>query len=129
MIQEYTQENNRGKSGCPTRIDFISNVISRRKSENQTFVVFCSYTCEVSYNQWSPYIPEKQNCQELKRLVEKLEGAMLSVTGIDYFYHMHDFTDIRCKHNLVLSIIREQFHRESNAGDVFNAMFSDCRIV
>lgn len=51
MIQEYTQENNRGKSGCPTRIDFISNVISRRKSENQTFVVFCSYTCEVSYNQ------------------------------------------------------------------------------
>ena len=75
MIQEYTQENNRGKSGCPTRIDFISNVISRRKSENQTFVVFCSYTCEVSYNQWAPYIPEKTKLSGVETISRETRGS------------------------------------------------------
>ena len=33
---------------------------------------------------------------------------------------MVQFTDMRCKHSRVLSIIRERLHRESNDGDVFN---------
>ena len=36
---------------------------------------------------------------------------MLSVTGINRFYYLRDFTDMRCKHSRVLSIIREQLHR------------------
>ena len=36
---------------------------------------------------------------------------MLSVTGINRFYYLHDFTDMRCKHSRVLSVIREQLHR------------------
>ena len=35
-------------------------------------------------------------------------GAMLSVTGLNRFYYVRDFTDMRCKHSRVLSIIREQ---------------------
>ena len=37
---------------------------------------------------------------------------MLSITGLNHFYYVRDFTDMRCKHNRVLSIIRERFHRE-----------------
>ena len=36
---------------------------------------------------------------------------MLSVTGINRFFYLRDFTDMRCKHSRVLSIIREQLHR------------------
>ena len=33
---------------------------------------------------------------------------MLSVTGLNHFYYVRDFTDMRCKHSRVLSIIRER---------------------
>ena len=54
---------------------------------------------------------------------------MLSVTGLNHFYYVRDFTDMRCKHSRVLSIIREQLHREPNDGDVFIVMSKDRRIV
>ena len=54
---------------------------------------------------------------------------MLSVTGINHFYYLRDFTDMRCKHSRVLSIIREQLHREPNEGDVFIVMSRNRRIV
>lgn len=47
---------------------------------------------------------------------------MLSVTGLNHFYYVRDFTDMRCKHNRVLSIIRERLHREPCDGDVFIVM-------
>lgn len=59
MKQGYTQENSRDKSKCSTRVDFIPSVTSRRTFEAQTFIIFCLYTCEVSHDQWSPYILEK----------------------------------------------------------------------
>ena len=54
---------------------------------------------------------------------------MLSVTGINRFYYLRDFTDMRCKHSRVLSIIREQLHHEPNDGDVFIVMSRNRRIV
>ena len=42
----------------------------------------------------------------------------MSVTGLNQFYDVRDFSDMRCKHSRVLSIIREQIHREPNDGDV-----------
>ena len=49
-------------------------------------------------------------------------GSMLSVTGLNHFYYVRDFTDMRCKHSRVLSIIRELLHREPCDGDVFIVM-------
>ena len=46
----------------------------------------------------------------------------MSVTGLNHFYYVRDFSDMRCKHSRVLSIIREQLHREPNDGDVFIVM-------
>ena len=54
---------------------------------------------------------------------------MLSVTGLNHFYYVRDFTDMRCKHSRVLSIIREQLHREPSDGDVFIVMSRNRRIV
>ena len=45
-------------------------------------------------------------------------GSMLNVTGLNQFYNLRDFTEMRCKHSRVLSIIHEQLHREPNDGDV-----------
>ena len=42
---------------------------------------------------------------------------MLSVTGLNHFYYVRDFTDMRCKHSRVLS------------GDVFIVMSRNRRIV
>ena len=54
---------------------------------------------------------------------------MLSVTGLNHFYYVRAFTDMRCKHSRVLSIIRERLHREPSAGDVFIVMSRNRRIV
>lgn len=54
---------------------------------------------------------------------------MLSVTGLNHFYYIRDFTDMRCKHSRVLSIIREQLHREPSEGDVFIVLSRNRRIV
>ena len=54
---------------------------------------------------------------------------MLSVTGLNHFYYVRDFTDMRCKHSRVLSIIRERLHREPSDGDVFIVMSRNRRIV
>lgn len=54
---------------------------------------------------------------------------MLSVTGLNNFYYIRNFTDMRCKHQRVLSIIREQLGREPNEGDVYIVMSKDRRIV
>lgn len=54
---------------------------------------------------------------------------MLSITGINRFYFIPKFTDMRCKHSRVLSIIREQLNREPEDGDIFIVMSRDRRIV
>ena len=56
-------------------------------------------------------------------------GPMLSVTGINRFFYLRDFTYMCCKHSRVLSIICEQLCHEPNDGDVFIVMSRDCRIV
>ena len=53
---------------------------------------------------------------------------MLNITGLNHFYYVRDFTDMRCKHSRVLSIIRERLHREPNDGDVFIVMSRNRRI-
>ena len=53
----------------------------------------------------------------------------MSVTGLNRFYYVRDFTDMRCKHSRILSVIRERLHREPQDGDVYIVMSRDRRIV
>lgn len=54
---------------------------------------------------------------------------MLSVTGLNHFYYMRDFTNMRCKHSRVMSIVREWLRRILNESDGVIVMFRNRRIV
>lgn len=56
-------------------------------------------------------------------------GSMLNVSGLNNFYYIRNFSDMRCKYDRVLSIVREQLHREPEAGDVFIMMSKNRRLV
>lgn len=54
---------------------------------------------------------------------------MLNISGLNKFYYIRNFTDMRCKYNRVLSVIRQQLGREPERGDVFIVMSKDRRLV
>lgn len=54
---------------------------------------------------------------------------MQSVISLNHFYYIRNFTDMCYKYHRVLSIIREQLHRESVDGDVFIVMSRNRRTV
>ena len=132
MVQGYTQQDCGGKSG------WTSYLGSRRAEAGMPFsrTIFysneafrCSYSCGASYDQWPACLPEESKLSGVKAVDRETGGSMLSVTGLNQFYYLRDFTDMRCKHSRVLSIIHEQLHREPNDGDVFIVMSRDRRIV
>lgn len=84
----------------------------------------CSYPRGVANDQWAAYLPEEPKLSRVEAVDREAGGVMLSVTGINRFYYLRDFTDMRCKHSRVLSIIREQLHHEPNNGDVFIVNFN-----
>ena len=54
---------------------------------------------------------------------------MLTVDGQLRFYFLPTFTDMRCKHERVVGIIREQLMREPDEGEVFIVMSHNRRTV
>ncbi len=54
---------------------------------------------------------------------------MLRVSGLQRFWYVRNFHDLRCKYDRVLSIIREQFHREPLQDEVFIIMSKDRRKI
>ena len=125
MVQGYTQQDCGGKS------EWASCLGSRRVKEGKPFsrtifysneAFLCSYPRGVANDQWAAYLPKEPKLSGVEAADRETGGSMLSVTGINRFYYLRDFTDMRCKHSRVLSIIREQLHREPSDGDVFIVM-------
>ena len=54
---------------------------------------------------------------------------MLSITGMNKFYYIKNFTDMRCKYNRILAVIRHQLGREPEQGDVFIEMSKNRRLI
>lgn len=54
---------------------------------------------------------------------------MLNITGINRFYYLRNFHDMRCKYDRVLSIIHQQFNREPSDDEVFIVLSKDRRKV
>ena len=50
---------------------------------------------------------------------------MLNVTGMNRFYYLRNFHDMRCKYERVLSIIHQQLNREPQEDEVFIVMSKD----
>ena len=132
MVQGYTQQDRGSRSG------WASNLVSGRAEAGKSFprTIFysneafrCSYSRGVANDQWTAYLPEEPKLSRVETTDREIGGSMLSVTGINRFYYLRDFTDMRCKHSRVLSIIREQLHREPSDRDMFIVMSRDRRIV
>lgn len=54
---------------------------------------------------------------------------MLNVSGLNRFFYLRDFHDMRCKYDRVRSIIRQQLDREPEDGDIFLMMSRDRRLA
>ena len=54
---------------------------------------------------------------------------MLNVIGMNRFYYLRNFHDMRCKYERVLSIIHQQLNREPQEDEVFIVMSKDRRKV
>ena len=125
MVQGYTQQDRGSKGG---RVSYLG---SGRAEEGKPFsrtifysneAFLCSYPRGVANDQWAAYLPKEPKLSGAEATDRETGGSMLSVIGINRFYYLRDFTDMRCKHSRVLSIIREQLHREPSDGDVFIVM-------
>lgn len=132
MVQGYAQPNSGSKG---ERASYLG---SGRAEAGNSFsgTIFysneafrCSYSRGVVNDQWAACLLKEHKLSGVEAADRETGGSMLSVTGLNQFYYLHDFTDMRCNHSRVLSIIREQLHREPNDGDVFIVMSRDCHIV
>ena len=54
---------------------------------------------------------------------------MLNITGMNRFYYLRDFHDMRCKYERVLSVIHQQLNREPEEDEIFIVMSKDRRKV
>lgn len=128
MVQGYPQTDSGGKGGwaplwCGKRT-VCSNL------SDSTCIAFPRTDIGGdTYEQRSSHKPEEPKLPGSGKTGGEVGGAMLSVTGLNRFYYVRDFTDMRCKHSRVLSIIRERLHREPSDGDVFIVMSKNRRIV
>ena len=131
MVQGYTQQNSGSKGG--RYASFGSRRVEKGRAPSGTsksgFCISRPYPCGVTNDQWIAYITEEPKLSGVENVDREVGGSMLSVTGINRFFYLRDFTDMRCKYSRVLSVIREQLHREPNDGDVFIVMSRDRRIV
>lgn len=89
----------------------------------------CPYPCGHPHEQWSPYPATQLEPFGFERARGETGGFMLSVTGLNRFYFLRGFHDMRCKYERVLSIIHQQLNREPEEGDVFIVLSKDQRKV
>ena len=64
----------------------------------------------------------KLDLPELEKSDREAGGIMLNVTGMNRFYYLRNFHDMRCKYERVLSIIHQQLNREPQEDEVFIVM-------
>ena len=67
-------------------------------------------------------IQTKLNLPELEKADRETEGTMLNVTGMNRFYYLRNFHNMRCKYERVLPIIHQQLNREPQEDNVFIVM-------
>lgn len=81
------------------------------------------------HDQRCSYQSEKFKLRRLEKSGRETGGLMLNITGLNRFFFVRDFHDMRCKYDKVLSIIHQQLNREPEDGDVFIVMSKDLRLV
>lgn len=130
MVQRYTPQVSSSQSGRSTR--FWSTGASRGQVSGLR-PCFQSgsgaYSGGYPYEQWHSHTAAQFEPRGFATARGEAGGFMLSVTGLNKFYFLKDFHDMRCKYERVLSIIHQQLNREPEEGDVFIVMSKNLRKV
>ena len=113
MVQEYKTSNRTGTG------------LKERRMRNP----ICKNDDRHPYDKRNTDTATKLNLPELEKSDRETGGIMLNVTGMNRFYYLRNFHDMRCKYERVLSIIHQQLNREPQEDEVFIVMSKDRRKV
>ena len=106
MVQGHTQTDCRGKGRWQT-LRLGKRTIRSIRFHSASIAFPSSYNDRTANKQWSSFKSEEPKLSGSYPFGREAGGSMLSVTGLNHFYYVRDFSDMRCKHSRVLSIIRE----------------------
>lgn len=81
------------------------------------------------YDWWNAHTATELKLRGFEEPGGEAGGAMLNVTGMNRFYYLRNFHDMRCKYERVLSVIHQQLNREPEEDEVFIVMSKDRRKV
>ena len=136
MVQGYPEEDNsRSGFGCslPGSRNAGKFFATPGTKAGIGFSAFLSYRTSnpggYPHEQWRSYQSEKFKLRRFEKFGGETGGLMLNITGLNRFFFVRDFHDMRCKYDKVLSIIHQQLNREPEDGDVFIVMSKDLRLV
>ena len=81
------------------------------------------------YDGWNAHTATELKLRGFEEPGREAGGAMLNITGMNRFYYLRNFHDMRCKYERVLSVIHQQLNREPEEDEVFIVMSRDRRKV
>ena len=128
MVQGYaSQVSSRscGRCSCESRGEYFGE----RSCPFSTIIRYFPHHGGYSDDQRYSYSTAKFKLRWSKTLSREVGGFMLSITGLNQFYYLRGFHDMRCKYERVLSIIHQQLDRDPTDGDVFIVMSKDHRLI
>ena len=82
----------------------------------------CPVRMMIDIHKWNTDTATKLDLPELEKSDRETGGTMLNVTGMNRFYYLSNFHDMRCKYERVLSIIHQQLNRKPQEDKVFIIM-------
>ncbi|MEG1726141.1 MAG: IS66 family insertion sequence element accessory protein TnpB [Anaerovoracaceae bacterium] len=129
MVQGYSSQDSFRSGGRRSR-ESQGGYCGERNSK-LLLAVFGEYTYNGGYSndQWYAHSATEPKLRCLTTACGEFGGFMLSITGLNQFYYLRGFHDMRCKYERVLSIIHQQLNCEPKDGDVFIVMSKDHRLI
>lgn len=131
MVQGYTTSDytgtGRGTAGSGVPKGSVLFPCSGKKGE--CGIRSCKNNDRHPYDKRHAYTATKLNLSEFEKSDRETGGLMLNITGINRFYYLRNFHDMRCKYERVLSVIHQQLNREPEEDEVFIVMSRDRRKV
>ena len=126
MVQGYKTSNSTGTSRRTTgnggQYPKGSILFSYSGKKGEYGTLSCKDDDRHPYDKRNTGTATKLDLPELEKSDRETGGTMLNVTGMNRFYYLRNFHDMRCKYERVLSIIHQQLNREPQEDEVFIVM-------
>lgn len=123
MVQGYKTSNSTGTSRRTTGNGYTilkgSVLFSYSGKKGEYGTLSCKDDDRHPYDKRNTDTATKLDLPELEKSDRETGGTMLNVTGMNRFYYLRNFHDMRCKYERVLSIIHQQLNREPQEDEVF----------